>query len=125
MLVHHVFRSPFPFDSTPNFASEHSLYSVVTFPLLILSGPRQAELRASTTVPDCRRLEVHWDWCWEDTDLPETKQLRTAHLCHCKPEWLYEGQASFFPFLPLKSGHWYSRRRQVDKHCCFALAQDR
>jgi hypothetical protein len=35
---------------------------------------------------------VHWDWCWEDTDLPETKQLRTAHLCHCKPEWLYEGQ---------------------------------
>merc|ERR1719352_1154873 len=36
---------------------------------------------------------VHWDWCWEDTDSPETKELRTAHLCHCKPEWIFDGEA--------------------------------
>ena len=35
---------------------------------------------------------VHWDWCWEETEWAETKALLTAHLCHCKPEWSYEGQ---------------------------------
>jgi hypothetical protein len=35
---------------------------------------------------------VHWDWCWEETDWAETINLKTAHLCHCKTEWFFEGK---------------------------------
>ena len=54
-------------------------------------------------IQELRSHQVHWDWCWEETEWAETKALLTAHLCHCKPEWSYEGQVPRPP-MELHSG---------------------